>query len=141
MRKVYNLLLSIHNVNKMDTIKLYGYLILCIFLFLYIGCFRPPSETDNKRLNLLKNKYGDIFQFKLVDDLYLQVSLKKERERNENDLIEVYKLFFFESDENNRRRDTNFVYLNYYDFKGKFQYQLSYDMQTKKYVKEKTEFY
>jgi len=109
---------------------------------LYAGCFSTPSETDNERFNLLKNRYGDIFQFKLVLDQYLHVKLKKDIQVTENDLIEIYKLFFFESEENNIRRDTTtFVYLNFYNFKGKFQYQLFYDKQSKKYVKGKTEAY
>ena len=121
--------------------KLYSYLIICLFLFLYAGCFRPPSTEDNEKLNQLINRYGDTFDFKLTGEFYLLVKLKKDIQISENDLIEIYNLFFFKPEEDSQLRKTSFVYLNFYDFRGKFQYQLVYSTKSKRYVKGEREFY
>ncbi|OGL47352.1 MAG: hypothetical protein A2W05_00975 [Candidatus Schekmanbacteria bacterium RBG_16_38_10] len=119
----------------------FAYIIIFFLLSLCTGCFPPPSETDIAKLNLLKNKYGDNFRFKLIDETYLKVELKKDIPVNENDLKEIYKLFFFESKEDTKRRNTSFVYLNFYDSRGNFQYQIVYEKWSNKFVKSKTREY
>ncbi len=125
---------------KFKSIKVYS-LICFLILSLYTGCFPPPSETDIEKLNLLENKYGDNFRFKLIDEAYLKVELKKDILVSENDVIEIYKLFFFESKEDTKRRNTPYVYLNFYDSKGDFQYQIFYEKWSNKFVKSKTREY
>ena len=125
---------------KCNIMKVYTYIITFILLSLYAGCF-PSSETDIAKLNLLKNKYGDNFRFKLIDGAYLKVELKKEILISENDLIEIYKSFFFESKEDTKRRNTSFVYLNFYDSRGNFQYQIVYEQWSNKFIKSKTREY
>ncbi len=108
-------------------------------LLLLSSCSRDPSETDMARLKLIENKYS-AFEFRLVDELYLNVKLRKETLVSEKDLREVYRIFFFE-DTSNCLRNTTFIYLNFYDYYGNFQYQIAFDAKKNTFIKSRTEHY
>jgi len=114
-------------------------IVVGICLCFHIGC-ENATEDDMKRLNVLEKTYGDKFHFKLENEFYLRVSVKKELEVDEKELIEIYKLFFFD-ELGGQRRKTSFVYLNYYDSTGKFRFQIAYDSNKNEFTKSKTEHY
>ena len=122
-------------------IKLFVYhLIMLSVLIVTMGCEPSYSKEDSEKLNAIKAKYGNTFDFELEEEFYLKVALKKNEEITQDRLIEIYKMFSFNNN-TGKRRNTKFVYLNYYDSQGKFQYQISYNPQTDSYNRDTTEHY
>lgn len=109
------------------------------WLLLLSGCSPAPSETDIARLKLVETKHPG-FEFTLKDEFYLKAKLRKEVPVSEDDLRDIYKMFFFD-ETNSRLRNTTFVYLNFYDSKGKFQYQVAFDSKKNAFVKSQSEYY
>ena len=107
---------------------------------LLIGACRSPSDEDGKRFSILREKYKGDFSFEMDGDLYLKARLQRNRTVNESELIEIYRMFFFEEGYE-RRRKTTFVYLNFYDFSGGFQYQIAYDPRQGRFVRSNAEYY
>lgn len=124
-----------------------GFIKLLIYSFILFsilisgaGCAPSYSREDTTTLNALKEKYGDTFKLEFDGEFYLKVELKKDIKITQEELIEIYKMFSFYK-ETNKRRKTSFVYLNYYDFMGKFQYQISYDQKTNNFIRSSAEHY
>lgn len=90
-------------------------------------------------LKQMENKHTN-FDFALTDEFYLKATLRSGIPVSEQDLIEIYKAFFFD-ETNARLRNTTFVYLNFYDSRGKFEYQLAFDPKKNAFVKSRSEYY
>ena len=108
-------------------------------LSLYLGCSNP-SESDLQKLQTLREIYGKNYSFSLSDDFYLEVKSRKNAQTEENQLISIYKVFFFDAS-GTRERDTTFIYLNWYNHRGRFQYQIFYDPSAKEFRKSKASHY
>jgi len=89
---------------------------------------------DMERLKALNEIYGEKYSFKLSGDFYLEVTSKGDVQVTEEELIGIYKLFFFDSSKT-KKRDTAFIYLNWYKRRGRFQYQIFYDPRTGQFKK------
>lgn len=121
------------------SVKSFFYSIAACWILIFCACSRPPSEVDLARLKLLENRYAS-FEFELKYELYLIARLRNDIHVSDEDIIDVYKTFFFD-ETGNRRRTTTFVYLNFYDFKDKFQYQLALDPSTSTFIKNRSDYY
>jgi len=119
--------------------KIFICLIQSFCLVYLIGCYSQPSNTDLAKLNEIQNKYTD-FEFMLIDEFYLKVKLRKDMPVSENYLREIYKIFFFD-ETNDQPRETTYVYLNYYDSEGKFQYQIAFDAKNDSFIHSQSEYY
>ena len=116
----------------------------CLAVILTLCCLLPacrsPSDDDIRRLNDLRNMVPRKFEFDLQGEYYLSVRSSAKEDAMENEIIDIYKRFFFERNTDNRR-NTRFVYLNYYGHDGKFRYQVAYDPKKRDFVRSKTEHY
>jgi len=116
-------------------------LVLCFLLnvqvfLLNMGCSNP-TEMDLQRLRVLEEIYGEYYSFDLSGEFYLEVKSRKNMEEGkEDELFDIYKLFFFD-ESRMKRRDTTFYYLNWYNHRGRFQYQIFYDPKEKEFKKSK----
>lgn len=127
---------------KFKIIKLF----ICIFslnyFLLHFYSCSLPSKNDIEKLSLLNEKFGENYAFELKNEFYLKVQIIKDMEIDENELRVIYKIFFFDDlDGKIKKRNTSFVYLNCIDYKGKFQFQISYDFITNNFVKSYREYY
>ena len=118
---------------------------LLIFLLIgvlyYLGKYDcHPSTEDVARLKQLSDIYPR-YQFKFDCELYLIVkSLEPIIQESDQTVVDIYNAFF--NDDNGKlKRKTTFVYVNLYDSKGDFQYQLVHDWRDNAYVKQSREFY
>jgi hypothetical protein len=115
-----------------------GSIFVCLFvagsaLFLSIGCSRA-SETDLERLNLINEIYGERFVLEFEGEFHLDARLKQDVQVDESELISIYKVFAFD-DSMKEKRDTTYMFLSFYDHRGRLQYQVYYDKIAKKFRK------
>ena len=114
--------------------KLTAYLFVlgCVF-FILTEC-SPPSKTDLERLSALNEIYGDSFSFKFRGDNHLEARSRKDIEISENELISIYKVFFFDETMTTRRNDTYKVFLTFVDYQGRTRYNLMYSPYKKDFL-------
>ena len=108
-------------------------------LLLFLACSNP-SDADLQRLKVLNEIYGQKYSFELSIDAYLEVESRGREHVSEEELIRIYKLFFFD-ESGMTERETTFIYLNWYDWRGKFQYQIFYDPREGEFKKSKQDHY
>ncbi|GAB6037703.1 hypothetical protein JCM15519_22620 [Fundidesulfovibrio butyratiphilus] len=96
------------------------------------SCCPTPQPEDVEHMRMLKEKFPEYdFSF---DCEYVRTRAKTvEAQGNENKLQEMYLLFFI--DKSGVRRNSDFVYLNYYGTDGEFKYQVYYNVKTKSFSK------
>lgn len=115
--------------------------VIALALTLCVACTSaPPSETDGQRLSTLKRQYGRRFDFAFDGDLYLRAVARDNLRPSQDEIREVYRAFMFD-ESRTRRRPTSFVYLNVYDPKGAFLYQIAFDSSANEFVTSRTEHY
>lgn len=98
-----------------------------------------PSADDRARLESLERQYGHKYEFALGGSLYLRVIARGGGHPPESEMRDVYRAFV--RDERGKRRNTTFVYLNVYDARRQFGYQLVFDPQTGRFYTNDTEYY
>lgn len=108
-------------------------LVAASFVLFCLACSKP-SEMDLERLKMVDETYGQKYSFKLSGEFYLEVKSRRDVQVDEEELIEIYKLFFFDSSKT-RKRQTTFIYLNWYNHRGRFQYQIFYDPRKNEFKK------
>lgn len=95
------------------------------------GCARP-SEQDQEQLALLERQFGDRYSFKFEDEFYVHAISKAVNEPSDGEAEEIYKLFAFSDFERKVRRESGYIYFNFFTADGRFLYQLTYDPETGK---------
>ncbi|WP_156920881.1 hypothetical protein [Fundidesulfovibrio putealis] len=99
-----------------------------------------PTAEDVSRLQTLSDRYPR-YKLSFDCDLYLKVmALDPLSPHSDQTVIDIYNIFFAK-DDGKLKRDTPFVYVNFYNNKGDFQYQLIHDWQINDYVMGNREFY
>jgi len=111
-----------------------------LIVALSIACSSPPSAVDRERLAKLKQQYGQELDFAFDGDLYLRAVSRDTMVPSQSDMEEVYRTFMFDESQA-RRRPTTFVYLNVYDARRDFQYQLAFDPRANRFLVSRTEHY
>jgi hypothetical protein len=99
------------------------------------------TQEDVRRLGELRDRYGERFNFALESEIYLRVRCKSPVAPSEKEVIGIYKIFFWNEQANGIRSDSSFVYLNLYDNRGKFLYQLAYDRNKGEFIKGRVDHY
>lgn len=126
----------------LSALKLTALLIFLLFgVIVFLGVYDcHPSTEDVARLKQLSELYPR-YHIKFDCELYLIVkSLEPISEKSDQEVVDIYNKYF--KDNNGElKRKTTFVYLNLYDNKGRFQYQLIHDWRENAYVKQSREFY
>lgn len=109
--------------------------ILLIGFIVYLAKYDcHPSAEDISRLQTLSDRYPR-YKFNFDCALYLKVkSLDTLTQDSDQIIIDIYNTFFAK-DDGKLKRHTPFVYVNFYDNKGNFQYQLIHDWQKNDYTK------
>ncbi len=115
-------------------------LTLLAVVFLFWGCANPSGE-DKERVRELQRLFGDRYTFKFEDEFYLHAQLKKGAVSSEQDAEEIYKVFKFTDFKKRLERHTSYIYLNMFDPKGVFLFQLHYDTRASIFVRGKTPHY
>jgi len=134
MFTIHRLILSCVKVTALLIVLLFG-VIYCLGKY---DCRTSPEDTA--RLKQLSGLYPR-YHFKFDCEFYLIVkSLEPITEKSDQEVVDVYNKFF-EDDNGKLKRKTSFMYLNLYDSKGRFQYQLIHDWRENAYVKQNQDFY
>lgn len=117
-------------------IKLTAALIVSALLY---SCYSYPTDDEMKVLAVTKALYPE-FEIDLYCEFYIRVRARHNIDHDPYDqLIAIYEAIIF--DINKNRRKTSFVYLNYYDKSGSFQYQISFHPREGKYKKGRRDYY
>jgi hypothetical protein len=105
------------------------------------GCVSrsPPPDADRLALGRVQRTVENQLTLGLEDELYVTAKLLPDTTITAAELERVYRDFFFVP--NGRRRDTEYVYLNVYDARGLFLFQLAYDPRAGRMIRSRTEHY
>ena len=126
-----------HSVRAMKPAQL---LVMCAFLALgVLGC-TPVSGEDQTKLSELRTLYGSRYEFSLSGEFCLKTKMKTGVTLNDEELRNIYKMFFLNPAADSIRK-TTFVYMNVYSPRGKFEYQLAYVSSSREFTKSMREFY
>ena len=68
--------------------------------------------------------------------MYLYAKLKGDYEISPKEEEDIYRSFYFKNGKKNELRDTDFVFLNFYDKNGKYLHQLYYMPNTSTFKRE-----
>jgi hypothetical protein len=121
-------------LNAAKAIKIF--LLVVLLVSLGFSCYKA-TEEDRVKLRELETKFGDRYQFSLdKNGPYLYAKLKNGAVMDKEDDEAIYKVFRFINFEKRQERDSTYVYLNLYDVKGSFLYQIYYDPQSHKFWRE-----
>ena len=107
------------------------------FVLAAAACF-PPTEGDKAALEELEAKFGDRFAFGIVDGLYLRARQRTEETPSAALVDSIYNAFWTTP---SGRRDAGAVYLNLYDEKNQFRYQVSWNRRTGELSTSRAEYY
>lgn len=131
---IRRLILSALKVTALVAFLLIGFII-------YLGKYDcHPSAEDISRLQTLSDRYPR-YTFSFDCDLYLKVkALDPISQDSDQTVIDIYNAFLAKED-GKLKRDTSFVYVNFYNNKEDFQYQLTHDWKTNSYERGNREFY
>lgn len=124
----------------MDYFRMFFVFSFIILLFASCGVNKKPTPEDQRRKELLLSTFGDRYRFKFEADLYLIAENLLEPQPSRDDAEKIYKLFWF-TENNQIRSDTNYVYLNVYNNKGVFQFQVYWSPQREGLEYSRTEHY
>lgn len=113
---------------------------VALILILSVACSPPPSAADRERLTALERQYGQKFDFELEGEFYLRAVSRDTALPPQVEMENIYRTFMFE-ESGTRRRTTSFVYLNVYDARGDFRYQVAFDPKANEFVVNRTEHY
>jgi transposase len=116
-----------------------SYKFLIILTSVLIGCINRANQEDRELIKKLESDYYGKYEFKLHYELYFDVIMKDRFINDEDEIKNIFKTFFLL--ENGGERKTDFFYLNLYDNKRKFLYQLYYDRDSKEIEKGYAEAY
>ncbi len=108
--------------------RLYIKIALSIVLITAVGC-DMPSKEDRAKLKELQTKFGERYKFRLDTSGYglcVYVRLKPGTTIQQDEDIEMYKMFRFIDFSKNEERYSCYYYFNFYDAKGRFMYRLTY---------------
>jgi hypothetical protein len=128
-------IISLRNVAGFRVVQL-----VALALMLSVGCTATPSSTDREKLAILQQEYGQKFDFAFDGDLYLRAASSDTAAPSQSEIQSIYRRFMFD-DSGARRRSTTFVYVNAYNARGEFLYQIAFDSTTKDFVISKREHY
>lgn len=120
-------------------VVLYAFLLLTS-LVSQRACCPTPQPEDVKRMRMLREKFPE-YAFDFDCEFYISARARSkaiEAQTTQEKLEEMYRCFFM--DDSGEKR-VGFVYLNYYDSSGEFQYQLFYDRNEKVFYKSLQDFY
>lgn len=98
------------------------------------------TRADVARLADLERQYQDRFAFRLHSDTYLDARFLKGGIPSEGEARRIYEAFWF-AHHQEPRPDSAFTYLNIYDERGAFQFQLYYDPETHHILRSNKERY
>jgi hypothetical protein len=118
--------------------------VLPVLVFLVItGCDwtagASATPEDRQRLERIAQRYRTQLEFTLESDLYMRAKLRPETRVSVAVLEQVYREFFFQPD--GTRRETLYVYLNVYDARNRFLFQLYYDPRKQEITRGNAEHY
>lgn len=97
-----------------------------------------PTQADQGHLRRLQEDYGRQFDF-AFEDIYLRARSRAGLATKE-DAIKLCQAFWFDAT-GEPRRDSNLVYLNIYDQRGDFQFQVYWDRAQRSLAFSRTEHY
>lgn len=131
----------------MRSFRLSPFKLTALIAFLLIGAIAllgiydcHPTVEDISRLQTLSDRYPR-YKLSFDCDLYLKVvSLDPLDPNTDQAVIDIYNTFFAKED-GKLKRKTPFVYVNFYNDKNDFQYQLIHNWKTNVYEKGNREFY
>lgn len=103
-----------------------------IVLVLAAGCAAVAAE-DARRFDAIRTQYGSRLEAAIDDQLYLSARSLETDDLDEPLARQLFPLFFLDGQV---PRATDVVYLNIYDVRSKFQYQLYLDPATNAIVRQ-----
>jgi hypothetical protein len=107
-----------------------------------VSCVSRPNPTlsDIAKMKDLQKKLEGLYSFEFEKDLYIRAQCLRDEIPSNDEAMEIYKIFWFNSD-NLVRMDSNYVYLNFYGKHGKFLFQVHWDPKKSEVVISRTEHY
>lgn len=114
--------------------------LILVMALLLPGCARP-SDQDQQQLSQLERRFGDRYTFKLEGEAYVHVVSKTGHQPLDEEAEEIYRRFAFTDFDKRVRRETGYVYFNFFAADGRFLYQLAYDPGTDKIERNSTPHY
>jgi hypothetical protein len=96
------------------------------------------SSGDAERLAQVQERYAARYEFSVEDELYLQVRARRGVRVDSADAEHIFRDFFSVPES---RQKSSIVYLNFYDDRGRFLYQLAYDPIAHRVIRGRTEAY
>ena len=116
-------------------------IILFYTCFLFISCNNNGSSEDQRRIKIILQEFGNEYEIKLESELYIRIKdlNPKNAPITETTAIQLYEMFFWNEDR--LPRPSKYIYLNTYDIKGNFIFQISYNYSTKKFIKSFADHY
>lgn len=101
------------------------------------GCGEVPAG-DAARLKLVRAKYSARYEFSIYDELYLHARARPGVRVESAEAERIYGDFFFPSLPTS---ESHAVYLNLYDDRGEFLYQLAWDQASHRFVRSQADAY
>ena len=101
-------------------------------LLVLAGC-SSAAPGDEMRLDAIRAQWGSRVEVAIDDQLYLSARSVGEDEIDEPLARHLFTLFFLDEQ---ALRETDVVYLNIYDSRGMFRYQLYFDPATRAIVRQ-----
>jgi len=94
------------------------------------SCGTWTTDEDEKRLAALEREFGHRYEFSPQSDLYLDARCRADEPPTREEAERIFRAFWF-TDRNEPRTDSAYVYLNIFDNRGVFQFQVFWDHRTK----------
>ena len=113
------------------------YRIAVLILAAFASCGPMPSG-DAKRLEEVRSKHSARYELSIYDDLYLHARARPGVQVDSAEAEQIFRDFFVPP---LPPRESNAVYLNLYDHRDKFLYQLSYDPISHQLIRSRAEAY
>jgi hypothetical protein len=101
-----------------------------------LGCQTRSTSEDLRRLEFLNEEYAGDFKLAFKYPVYLEVKALGSGQVKTDEVENIFVFFFLEPHKDRTREDTNYTYLNFFDYRGEFQYQLYFNPRTKEIVKQ-----
>lgn len=104
---------------------------ISLAIFMLSSCGTRATVEDKKRLATLEDQFGQRYEFSLESEIYLNARCRTPEPPTREEAEGIYRAYWL-TEENVPRTDTAFVYLNIYDSRRVFQFQIYWDRQARR---------
>lgn len=112
---------------------------LCLTVGLAVSCGPAGTSTDRERLLAVGKQFGGRYELSLEKDTYVRAKSLTDASPTREEAIRIYRAFWFDGSQ--PRTDTSYTYLNVYDHKEEFQFQVFLNPSTRQIEFSHTDHY